>query len=152
MQLPRALGRKPEAMHASVELQPDPQGRAPVGFEHPQLFVVVHDGVDAKATQLRKVAWLVETRQEHDALGKPRGTQPFRIGKRRDTEGIGAFERVRHAFQPVSVAIRLHHGQHPTVRCQGPHPGQVVAQRADVDGGDGGTGHGPGQEFAAAAV
>jgi len=92
---------------------------------------------------LGDVAGLIRARQHHDALPMPGGAQAQAIAQRGHRERLGIrIERARHAFQPMAVGIRLDHGHHPGRRRQLLDARQVVAQCAEVDGGDGGAAHG----------
>jgi hypothetical protein len=101
--------------------------------------------IESKPLYLGDITRLIRTGQHHDPLTMACCTQAQSIAHRSDGKRIGcAVERTRNAFQAVAVSVGFDNSHDLGWRRQLAQPLKVVAQRAEVDGGDSSTTHDPG--------
>ena len=100
--------------------------------------------VKAQTLHLGNIASLIGTGQDHDALPMTGRTQPQTVAERRHGERIGrTVQCSRDALQTMPVGIGLDHGHDLRWRSQLSDPREVMAQRAEMNGGDSCTAHDP---------
>jgi len=132
------LGRaQAEAVHPGVDLEEDlERARKLRGFEHAQLFFLMHDDREPARRDLRQLGGLEEALEQQDP---PRIALCPQLDGRIELEqrqAVGVRERGQHAEEPVAVGIRLHDGEDLRFGCLHAHRFQVAPQRSEVHLGE----------------
>jgi hypothetical protein len=110
-----------------------------------QLTFVMNRRIEAKALHFGDITRLIRPRQHHDALPMSGCTQAQTIAERRYRKRVSSpVQCTRNTFQAMPIRIGFDHGHDLRGRSHLADALEVVAQRAQMNGGDSSTAHGPG--------
>jgi hypothetical protein len=121
-------------VHPGVDLEPGTQHlRSAPGFEHRELFVLVHERLETPMRSDVEFPGVAESLQQHDARRASRFAQRHGLLDAGDRERIRSRKRLSDRDEAMPVGIRLDDRNDAAAGGEFANPREVVPERCRVD-------------------